>query len=210
MNKKPKNKAFSYSVYNKSNFRTFCELKEIKTAKIIRINDLPSEFNEDLCNFINLFRRKTINEQTEWEFYIDYENNEIIHCLHGKETNVNDWIHSGLMKNKKILSIHNHLQGTYSAPSAENFEVLKHEIEDYEIICATNEFWILEAKGQYSKYCIKKIRKKIRKIFFKWDIENYNPNKCETYDSNEEYSKNLTKYINNLKNNIKLSKKEYR
>ncbi len=32
----------------------------------------------------------------------------------------------------------------------------------------------------------------------------------ENYDRNIEYSKELTKYINNLKNNIKLIKKEYR
>ena len=121
----------------------------------------------------------TVNENTEWNFYIDYENNEIIHCLHGKATNVRDWIHSGLMKNRKILSIHNNPNGTYSAPSPQNFEILKHEFENYEVICGAGEYWILEAKGRYSKSCLKKIRRKIKKIFYKCELENYNPKKRE-------------------------------
>ena len=114
-----------------------------------------------------MFRRKTINEKTEWEFYIDYENNEIIHCLHGKATNVGGWIHSQLMKNKKILTIHNHIKGTYSAPSCENFEILEHEFEDYEIICAEKEFWILEAKGKFNEEWIWDVKREIYEIFKK-------------------------------------------
>ncbi len=162
----------SYSVYNKNNFKKFCGLKEDKTTKALLKNDLPSEFDAELCEFINLFRRKTANEQKEWEFYIDYENNEIIHCLHGNSTKVKDWIHSGLMKNKKIFSIHNHIKGTYSAPSWKNFEILDHEFEDYEIICAEKEYWILEAKGHFDEKCIKKMKRKIKKIFFKCKLNN--------------------------------------
>lgn len=200
---------FSRSIYNKDNFEEFCGLEIDWNIKSVNRNDLPSELSDETCNFIDLFRRKTATEKTEWEFYIDYVNNEIIHCLHGKETTVKDWIHSGLMENRNILSIHNHPKGTYSAPSAKNFEILCHPFENYEIICAENEYWILEAKGQYTQKCIKTIRRKIKRIFFKCDIGNYNPKKTETYDSNKEYSKKLTKYINNLKNNLKLSKKEY-
>lgn len=201
---------FSYSIYNKENFKIFTQLKENKQAKIIKQNDLPKEFNEDLCNFINLFRRKTFNEKTEWEFYIDYENNEIIHCLHGGPTNVKDWFHSGLMKNKKIVTIHNHIKGTYSAPSWKNFEILDHEFEDYEIICAEKEFWILEAKGTNDKNYTLKFKTKIENIFQETisksivkdiDFEKYNPN--------DDYSIRVQEYISNQKNNIKLSKKEY-
>ena len=73
-NEKPENKGLTYSVYNKNNFKKFCELNEDKTAKVILQNDLPSKFDVELCEFLNLFRRKTIHEKSEWEFYIDYEN----------------------------------------------------------------------------------------------------------------------------------------
>ena len=163
--KKQEKETFSYSIYNKHNFRKFCKLKEDKTVKIISINDLPHEFNEELSNFINLFRRKTVNEKTEWELYIDYENNEIIHCLHGQATNVKDYVHSGLMKDRKIMTIHNHPKNTYSAPSVQNFEIMEHEFEDYEIICSENEYWILKAKGYYEKTFRCEFKKEIKDIF---------------------------------------------
>jgi hypothetical protein len=201
---------FSSSIYNRDNFEDFCKLEIDWTIKSIDKNDLPGELSDETCKFINLFRRRTANEKNEWNLYIDYENNEIIHCLHGGMTNVCDLIHSELMKNRKIVSVHNHPPHTYSAPSAQNFEILEHEFEDFEIICATDEFWILEAKGKYSQSCIEKIRRRIKKIFFNCELESFNPKKSKTYNSNIEYGKRLTKYINNLKNNIKLSKKEYR
>ena len=210
LNENPKKETFTYSIYNKDNFKEFCELKEDETVKIISHNDLPPEFNEELCNFINLFRRKTVNEKAEWEFYIDYENNKIIHCLHGKSTNVKGWIHSALMKNKKILTIHNHIKGTYSAPSWKNFEILEHEFEDYEIICAEKEFWILEAKGEYDEKYVERFKTKIEAIF--QDTKSKSLEKdflFENYNPNEEYSNRIQEIINKQKNNIKLSKKEY-
>ena len=74
-NKKQKNESFKKSIYNKYNFKKFCELKEEKTTRRICKNDLPPEFDEELCDFINLFMKKTMNVKNEWEFYIDYENN---------------------------------------------------------------------------------------------------------------------------------------
>ena len=208
-NKKPEKEEFSYSIYNKNNFKKFCELKENKTAKLILQKDLPSEFDAELCEFLNLFRRKTIDEKSEWEFYIDYENNEIIHCLHGKSTKVKDWIHSGLMKNKKILSIHNHIKGTYSAPSCENFEILNHEFEDYEIICAEKEYWVLEAKGKFDDNWICDVKKEIYKIFKKCDSLDGFPDEKVQLSKNELYKTELEILINNLKSNISLRQKEY-
>ena len=143
----------------------------------------------------------TSNKKTEWNFYIDYETNEIIHCLHGKSTSVRDVIHSGLMKERKIITIHNHPKGTYSAPSYENFEILNHEFEDYEIICAEREFWILEAKGQCKNRDL--IKKGIKNIFISIELSNQT-------DKNKLYSQRLTKYINNLNQKIILIRKEYR
>lgn len=202
--------SFSRSVYNKDNFKEFCKLEIDCNLKSVHKNDLPHEISDETCEFIDIFRRKTANEKTEWEFYIDYENNEIIHCLHGKETNVKDWIHSGLMENRKILSIHNHPKGTYSAPSAKNFEILDHEFEDYEIICAEKEFWILKAKGSFDAEWICDVKKEIYRIFKKCDnLEGVPTEKIPFTDSNKLYENELKIFINNLKSNISLTKKEY-
>ena len=143
----------------------------------------------------------TVDEKTEWEFYIDYENNEIIHYLHGQATTVRDWIHSGLMKNRNILSIHNHPKGTYSAPSPQNFEILKNEFEDYEIICAEDSYWIIEAKGYFKDR--KLIQKELLTIL-------KSIRKTDSATKNKLYADKLIKYINNLNQKIQLTKKEYR
>ena len=192
----------SNSLYNKDNFKEFCRLKTDWKIKSVDKSDLPEDISEETKEFIDIFRRKTAKEKTEWNFFIDYENNEIIHCLHGGETNVKNRIHYALMQNRKILSIHNHPSGTYSAPSATNFEILNHEFEDYEIICSEEEFWILESKSQFTKNYIEKIKINIEVIFQNIQEKSNNPNKT--------YSKTLPEYINSLKNNIKLIRKEYR
>lgn len=206
-----KKETFSYSIYNKSNFEKFKKLDADLNVKSVDKIDLPSEFSKETCEFIDLFRRKTANETNEWNFYIDYETNEIIHCLHGSATSVKGNIHSGLMKNKKILSIHNHPPKTYSAPSPSNFEILDNEFENYEIICAEEEFWIIKAKGKFNEQTTEHIKTKIKDIFFKCDNGIYsNASENKIYDSNKEYSKQLPKFINNLKSNISLIKKEYK
>ena len=203
-----KKEAFSYSIYNNENFESFKRLKVDTTVKSIDKNDLPSEFSEETCEFIEIFHRKTVNEPIEWNFYLDYEKNEIIHCFKGDAISVKGKIHSGLMKNRKILSIHNHPPGTYSAPSASNFEILEHEFEKYEIICSENEYWILNAEETYEKIEIEIFKTKIEHIFQKSNMKHNSSKK--KYNSNDEYSKELCKYINNLEKNIKLIKKEYR
>lgn len=188
-------------IYNKDTFEEFCELEIDWSVKSINKEDLPDEVSGEVCEFISMFRRMTVHEKTEWNFYIDYKNNEIIHCLHGGETNVKDWINSGLMKNRKILSIHNHPQGTYSAPSPANFEILGQEFENYEIICAEEEFWILEAKGYFKTK--NDIKSEINEIF---NTILTHPYKIQ----NQVYSEKLKNYINNLNQEINISNKEYR
>lgn len=200
-----KKKVLDKSIYNKTNFKKFCELKIDKNVKSINKKDLPHEFSGELCEFIDLFRRKTANEKTEWNFFIDYESDEIIHCLHGKQTNVKNLINSGLMKGRKIMTIHNHPNGTYSAPSAANFEILKHEFEDYEIVCSENEYWIVTAKGEYEINFRNRFKEKIEHIF----------NSCDSFNminmkkANSMYSINLKKFINNNYENISITNREY-
>lgn len=193
--------AFSYSIYNKENFESFKKLKVDTTAKSIDRKDLPQELSDETCEFIELFRRKTENESIEWNFYIDYEKNEIIHCILGSSNQSLGWINTEEMKNRKILSIHNHPKNTYSAPSAANFEILEYEFEDYEIICSQEEFWILKAIRKYE------IREKIHKdisIIFE-SIKNSN-----SKNKNNIYSEIVINYINNLNQKIVLTRKEYR
>lgn len=149
-------KLFETSIYNKENYKEYCKLKLDENITSINKKDLPDELTDELCQFISDFRRKTVNEENEWNLYIDYEKNEVIHCFKGQKTNVTGWINLKEMENRKILSIHNHPKGTFSAPSSNNFEILDHEFENYEVICAEEEYWILEAKGKY------KIRKNIQ------------------------------------------------
>lgn len=129
-------KLFETSIYNKENYKEYCKLKLDKNIATINKNDLPDELTDELCQFISDFRRKTVNEENEWNLYIDYEKNEVIHCFKGQNTNVTGWINLKEMENRKILSIHNHPKGTFSAPSADNFEILQFTFEDYEIICS--------------------------------------------------------------------------
>lgn len=198
-------KAFDRTIYNKNHFKEFCELEPNQNVKSIDKNELPNEFSDELYEFIDSFRRKTANEKTEWNFYIDYETDEIIHCLHGQERNVTDWINSGLMKNRKIMTIHNHPQGAYSAPSPANFEILEHDFEDYEIICSETDFWIVSAKGKFEKDFRENLKEKIELIL----------NSCDSYSvidmqkANKRYSNNLKTFINNNYENISITNKEY-
>ena len=201
INKKEETLPLSDSRYNKDNFREFCRLKTDWDIKSVVKNDLPDDISDETRDFIDIFRRKTAAETKEWNFFIDYENNEIIHCFNGNKSNVIGYIDRGYMADKKILSIHNHPPGTYSAPSPANFEILDNEFEDYEIICAVDEFWILEAKGYYSNR--KTIQKELHYIFSMIELFG-TPNK------NRKYSENLINYINDLNQTIILTKKEYR
>jgi hypothetical protein len=114
------------------------------------------------------------------------------------------------MKKRKILTIHNHPKRTYSPPSHENFEILGHEFEDYEIICAENEFWILEAKGKYDEKWVCDVKKEICRIFEECrDFKGTFSGEKLNNELNKIYEKELKIFINNLNSNIKLSKKEY-
>lgn len=194
-------KLFETSIYNKENYKEYCKLKLDENITSINKKDLPDELTDELCQFISDFRRKTVNEENEWNLYIDYEKNEVIHCFKGQKTNVTGWINLKEMENRKILSIHNHPKRTFSAPSSNNFEILDHEFENYKVICAEEEYWILEAKGKY------KIRKNIQDEVSR-AFESIKNSKQK--DKNKKYSKILTTYINNLNIDIKITKRAYK
>ena len=65
-----------------------------------------------------------------------------------------------------IASIHNHPHQYYSPPSGKNFEMLSNEFEEYELISAKNELWILESKEMiFDDEIVEKIRENANKSF---------------------------------------------
>lgn len=52
-------------IYNRANFKEFCELETDWNIKSVKKEDLPGELTDETCEFIDLFRRKTANEKTE-------------------------------------------------------------------------------------------------------------------------------------------------
>ena len=95
------------------------------------------------------------------------------------------------MKDRNILSIHNHPKGTFSPPSSGNFEILEHDFENYEIICSEDEYWILEQKSTIDKTNIEQFKLDIDLIFQNVFLKSSNPNK--------DYGDEITKYINSSK-----------
>ena len=191
------------SIYNRNYYNEFLRLEIDWNTKTIDKNDLPKDLSKEACDFINLFRRKTHNETREWNIYLDYETGEIIHCFIGEGNSVKGIINTNILNERKILTIHNHPKDTYSPPSATNFEILEHEFEDYEIICSYGEYWILESKEKIDLIVIKKIKQEIKHIFI--ECEN-----LKESSKTKKYEKELINFINNLKINISLTKKEYR
>ena len=59
---------------------------------------------------------------------------EILFCFEGESDNVGGDIYEEEFIGKHIVSIHNHPRNHFSAHSWNNFQILKIEKEDYEII----------------------------------------------------------------------------
>ena len=114
----------------------------------IKPDDLPSDFCDEPCRLVDEFHRKTVNENVEWLLYFDYTTGEVIYCWKGDSSGCNGDYNGVHFKGKKIVSIHNHINGYYSFPSPDNFDILENDFEDYEIITSVNAFWIVEFKGE--------------------------------------------------------------
>ena len=187
----------------KTDYDEYRGLKVDCSVKSINPNELPKEFSKRTIKEINKFRRKTANLNYEWMLYIDYENGEILECIKGIVGEVTGVINLNKFKNRKVVTIHNHPADFLSPPSYDNFELLKYDFEDYEIICSKDEFWIIEAKGILNKKDIKIIRKNVKLLYD--NAIDYS--KDDSYSS-EIYGNNLLKYLKNKKD-IKLMKKRY-
>lgn len=187
------------------NFQTdYVEYRKLKidcSVKSINPNDLPEEFSKGIIKEINRFRRKTANLNNEWMLYIDYENGEILECIKEGAGEVTGVINLNTFKNRKAVSIHNHPEDFLSPPSYDNFELLRYDFEDYEIICAKDEFWIIEAKGILNNRKINVLRKNVKLLY-----ENSIDYSKDDLHSNEIYGDNLLKYLKNKKD-IKLMRK---
>lgn len=164
------------------------------TVNSINPDDLPKEFSRKTINEINKFRRKTANLNDEWLLYIDYETGEILDCIKGVVGELSGTINLNTFKDRKVVSIHNHPQDFLSPPSYDNFDLLKFDFEDYEIICSEDEFWIIEAKGIFKERKIKTIRKNVKLLY-----ENAIDYSIDDISANEIYGNNLLKYLKNKK-----------
>ena len=192
------------------NFQTdYDEYRKLKidfSVMSIDSKDLPKEFSKRTIREINKFRRKTANLDYEWILYIDYENGEILDCIKGIVGEVTGVINLNSFKNRKVVSIHNHPEGFLSPPSYDNFELLKYDFEDYEIICSKDEFWIIEAKGILNPNDRYLIQELIFNIYT--DVLEQFP---DSFDKqNEFYGNLLLDFIKENCVNIYLDKKEYK
>ena len=187
-----------------TDYDEYMRLKINGSVKSIDPNDLPNEFSRKTINEINKFRRKTANINDEWLLYIDYENGDVLECFKGIVGEVSGVINLNTFKDRRVVSIHNHPRDFLSPPSYDNFELLKFDFEDYEIICSRDEFWIIEAKGILNERNINIIRKNV-KLLYDAAID-YSKNDIS---ANEIYGNNLLKYLKD-KRHIRLMKKEYR
>ena len=83
--------------------------------------------------------------------YVDYITGDVIYCWQGEIGKSGGDFNSEHFEGRHIASIHSHPRGYYSFPSPDNFDILKNDFEDYEVITSINAFWTVEFKG-----CIQK------------------------------------------------------
>ena len=192
------------------NFNTdYDEYRGLKvdcSVKSINPNDLPKKFSKRTIKEINKFRRKTANLNYEWMLYIDYENGEILECIKGIVGEVTGVINLDTFKNRKVVTIHNHPEDFLSPPSYDNFELLKYDFEDYEIICSKEEFWIIEAKGILNPNDRYLIQELIFEIYT--NVLEQFPDSFD--EQNELYGDFLLEFIEENCVNIFLKRKEYK
>lgn len=181
-------------------FLKYCHLEVDWDIPPLTKDDLPHDFSNKALKLINLFRRKTINLNYECFLYFDYVTGEIIYCFvkDDGENVIEDYVDERQFKGMNIASIHNHPKECLSAPSGENFQILDLEFEDYELISGYDEFWIIEAKGIIdNSYEIKK------RVL---DFYNFY---LGDFIQDIEYGNYLINYLNDGKNNINITKKDF-
>ena len=132
-------------------------------------NELPSEFSPQAVKTVDMFRRKTINLNVECLLLFDYTTGNIISCNFSQgsgDGKVESIVYPKVFKNMRIASVHNHPIKYFSPPSGKNFQMLGLGFENYELIFAKNELWILESKNiVLDDDEIEEIRKKANEYF---------------------------------------------
>ena len=119
---------------------------EIKDCPSVNRRDLPDEFSSEAYNTIDDFIKKTHDLEYECALYFDYKSGQILKCEMGRINEVKIDFIEGEFENNHVASIHNHPKSVFSPPSGKNFGILTRDFEDYELISAPNELWILKAK----------------------------------------------------------------
>ena len=175
-------------------------------------NDLPEEFSQEAVKLIDLFRRKTIDLTYEVMLIFDYETGQIIYCFVNDDESgeVYGDVDEIIFEGKHISVIHNHPKKFYSPPSSRNFQILGLDFEDYELISSWDSLWILQSKEKIPEEQITEIKEEIQLL-----------NDTATKKAYQEYSEDgfrkasdiygelLLRYINNLKANVKLTRRDY-
>ena len=173
---------------------------------------MPFDFCEKACVLVDEFRRKTYNLEEEWVIYFDYSTGEVIYCFEGTSGECKCKYERINFNNKNIASIHNHPMNYFSFPSPNNFDILKNDFEDYEIIIAFNSYWIIKYKGIINENEKKIINEEIKFIINEIGnkiIQNNNYDKDKiNYKIEYNVSEFLLNYFNK-KTKIKAYKMEY-
>ena len=136
--------------------------------------DLPDEFSQKAVNTVDMFRRKTYDLDCECLIYFDIHTDNIVSCnfSNNEPDEVTAVIFPCCLNGMHIASIHNHPHQYYSPPSGKNFEMLSNEFEEYELISAKNELWILESKEMiFDDEFVEKIRENANKSFKSYSNE---------------------------------------
>lgn len=179
-------------------FLKYCHLSVNWDIPSITKDDLPPDFCNMAVKLVDLFRKKTFDLDYECLMYFDYTTGELIYCFIGDENQINNFVDDVHFKDKNIASIHNHPKGYLSAPSGENFQILDLKFEDYELISGSDGLWIIEAKGEIKNS--DDIKEEI--LYFYDDY-------LDDDISIKYYEDFLINYLNNNKNNISITKKEF-
>lgn len=178
----------------------------------VEISDLPSDFSEAACKTINEFIEDTRNLNHEIVVYFDYKTGDVIKKSKGGSDSVKIEFEDGEFEGMNIASIHNHTKDLLSPPSGRNFGIFERDFEDYELIAADNELWILEAKGRFDGLILsfRNYSIVLHDSLMSFCSRHYSGNKI--YDKVEKfYGERLSEYINNKNiENLKLKKVRYK
>lgn len=162
-----------------------------------------------------MFRRKTHNLDIESMIYFDIETGNIVSCNFADENepgHVDGIIYPDILIGMRIASAHNHPMRYGAPPSGKNFEMLKYDFEEYEIILSQRELWILESRlDVFDESEVNEIRKYLDGGGFQAILDEIDGDFLEGYfvldNLDKQYGDLILTYLNRKLNNIKLSRR---